>query len=316
DLRTDIYSMGVILYEALSGECPFREEHVGDLIISICTSTAEPLYELRPDLGKEFSDVVERAMARERADRYATAKEMSDALRKSVGKISLASATWGTAVTGSFRPPAMGLAANAAPKSLDNLPRRPLTPIPGSNDPPTEDHQPSRLPEAPLAKAPARRRGWVAIAVGLAVLGTVIGIGVSWPGDDAGDSVGELPAPEVPATVAVSLEGVPEGALVRVDGQTVDGETVEFDVSESLHVIEVAAAGYVTWRIGHRATEGAVYQVELQALPVAEVEDEAGSNMSAAMRTSRRNMRPRGMRRSMQGMPRTMQGGLYRDPGF
>jgi serine/threonine protein kinase len=80
DYRTDIYSMGVVLYESLTGKIPFTSENVGDLIIKIVTGSATPVHELAPSVPRAVSDVVSRAMARLPGDRFLDAAEMQEAL--------------------------------------------------------------------------------------------------------------------------------------------------------------------------------------------------------------------------------------------
>ena len=80
DYRTDLYSMGVVLYESLTGKLPFVSENVGDLIIKIVTGSAPPVHELTPSVPRAVSDVVARAMARLPGDRFLDAAEMQDAL--------------------------------------------------------------------------------------------------------------------------------------------------------------------------------------------------------------------------------------------
>ena len=80
DYRTDLYSMGVVLYEALTGQLPYTSENVGDLIIKIVTGCAKPAHVLVPSVPREISDVVARAMSRQPGDRYRDALEMQEAL--------------------------------------------------------------------------------------------------------------------------------------------------------------------------------------------------------------------------------------------
>lgn len=84
DRRTDIYSMGVILYEALTGCLPYDADHVGDLLIGIAQGGAPPVKRFRPELGSAISDVVEHAMGIERDQRHDDARTMSRALEGAV----------------------------------------------------------------------------------------------------------------------------------------------------------------------------------------------------------------------------------------
>lgn len=81
DARTDIYSLGVVLYELLAGQKAFRGEHLEDIQAAVRAGQARPLLELKPDLSPALARVVERAMALDPAHRYATASELSSALR-------------------------------------------------------------------------------------------------------------------------------------------------------------------------------------------------------------------------------------------
>src|SRR5262249_10262742 len=80
DQRTALDGVGVTLYEALTGRRPYASPHVGDLIMAVAAGGAPPLYDSRPDLGRELSDVVERAMSRDRGDRFPDARSMRTAL--------------------------------------------------------------------------------------------------------------------------------------------------------------------------------------------------------------------------------------------
>jgi serine/threonine-protein kinase len=80
DQRADLYSIGVILYEWLSGRVPYPEENLAELALQVAANTAPALVSLRPDLGHELSSVVAKAMAPEAEQRFASAAELREAL--------------------------------------------------------------------------------------------------------------------------------------------------------------------------------------------------------------------------------------------
>jgi len=82
DARTDLYSMGVILYEMIVGDVPYKDPHFGDLIIKIVQGGAPTVADVVPSVGSEVSELVERSMALKREDRFQDAAEMYDALLK------------------------------------------------------------------------------------------------------------------------------------------------------------------------------------------------------------------------------------------
>ena len=84
DLRTDIYSMGVILYETLSGRLPFESENTGDLIVMIMMEAPTPLGVHRSDLPPALFEVVDKALARDREQRYQDSRAMRWALMQAV----------------------------------------------------------------------------------------------------------------------------------------------------------------------------------------------------------------------------------------
>jgi serine/threonine-protein kinase len=82
DHRTDLYSVGAILYEMLSGRTPYTAEtgEYTEILFKIFTAEPEPLGGLRPDLPEALCAVVHRALVRDRDVRFGSAQEMADAL--------------------------------------------------------------------------------------------------------------------------------------------------------------------------------------------------------------------------------------------
>jgi len=82
DARADVYALGVILYECASGQRPYEAPALPMLSVLIHGGKPVPLADCCPDLPAGFADVVARAMAKNRDDRFATARELGDALAR------------------------------------------------------------------------------------------------------------------------------------------------------------------------------------------------------------------------------------------
>ncbi len=72
DAQADIWSLGVILYELLSGESPFGEGSLAELHVAVLDGAVEPIAQLRQDVPPEVANVVERCMQKEVELRYPT----------------------------------------------------------------------------------------------------------------------------------------------------------------------------------------------------------------------------------------------------
>jgi eukaryotic-like serine/threonine-protein kinase len=85
DHRTDLWSLGVIVYRAIVGEMPFRGEAVGDLLVNICTGEAPAPSSVASDVPAGFDEWVRRALAREPSERFQSAAELADSLASICG---------------------------------------------------------------------------------------------------------------------------------------------------------------------------------------------------------------------------------------
>jgi serine/threonine-protein kinase len=79
DHRSDLWSVGVILYQALTGRTPFVEDEIGAVLVAICTEPIPRPSSIAPDLGPAVDRFFERALAREPSERFQNARELCDA---------------------------------------------------------------------------------------------------------------------------------------------------------------------------------------------------------------------------------------------
>jgi len=80
DGRSDLFAVGVILYQLLTGRSPFEGESVSEVLYKISTQPAEPPSEVHADVSADFDPILERALAKDPDARYQTGQEMLAAL--------------------------------------------------------------------------------------------------------------------------------------------------------------------------------------------------------------------------------------------
>ena len=81
DARCDIYALGVSLYEALAGTVPF-EGNFGEVLLKVATQPTPSLSARCPQVPRELEAAIEKALARDPADRYSSVREFAEALSR------------------------------------------------------------------------------------------------------------------------------------------------------------------------------------------------------------------------------------------
>jgi eukaryotic-like serine/threonine-protein kinase len=119
DARTDVWSLGVLMYQCLSGRVPFQSRNYNALMVEIMTQQHAPLQHLAPTADPELCNLVERCLRKERGERLPTARQVAEGL---------AGVTRRLAQERESRPP------NPRRRATDRIPDS-LTPLPPEQDP-------------------------------------------------------------------------------------------------------------------------------------------------------------------------------------
>lgn len=202
DGRSDLFSVGCILYEMLAGQKAFRGESITALLFKIITEEPPSLRELDPTVSDEMLRIVGKALAKAPENRYQSGRELADDLLaltrpgfvptvRSIDAPTLPPDTPPGDVPTIASPPTVrpeptiGSAATAArpaatastqpaPGAPPPLPPTLLTPSTVRQEAPAASARPPRAPQA-LVSAPARRKGGgTGLIVGLGLAGVLV----------------------------------------------------------------------------------------------------------------------------------------------
>ncbi len=248
DPRADVWAVGVVLYQMLGGKRPFDGENYNEIMGRILMDEPIPLLDLAPEIPVGLVRIVERALAKDRDQRYGTAAEMLEALLEFHAP---SPDEMNTQVIRLLGNRGDGAPAEVDPRFRVLMPDVRLSSAPSGalrlrhSDPMSETQPSGPLPDL-SGRRPSRLR-WVllgVIAVALGSFGLVAGSmildsqrdagdgdGRESPADTAGEAAAEAvpvptaePAgdagPPLPAAVIISFTGLPDGADLTVDGRS------------------------------------------------------------------------------------------------
>jgi serine/threonine-protein kinase len=152
DWRSDVYGLGVILYEMLTGQQPYKADTAGRLMLKHVVEPVPTLDAEALGLPAEWNDLLAFALAKRPQDRYQTAGELSEAVS------ALSAASGGGA---------------GARRSIASTPR-PAPREPGAGDRPAQDESPTIPLPSPSRPFPAPRSMWRLSARMFALIGVLL----------------------------------------------------------------------------------------------------------------------------------------------
>ena len=172
DPRSDLYSLGIVLYEMVSGRPPFNGENPVSIAYKQVHENPQPLNQLVADVPRPFEAIVAKLLAKKPEVRYQTAEEVRDDLRRFrngepvKALVAVMGNTPPPPLAQQPRPPAVG-ATTALPRATG-----PVPPISGAT---TAMPRSGMTGQQPLGQRPANKSGMYAVVGALAIIALVVG---------------------------------------------------------------------------------------------------------------------------------------------
>jgi hypothetical protein len=208
DHRSDLWSLAVIVFQAITGKLPFESEALGDLLVRIIVAPVPMPSSYAPDLPPTFDRWWERASQRDPGARFQSARELGDALALAFGQ------SQGLSVDAGFgTDPGTGnyLAVGAAPHGMTPNPTLANTPQPpyGGTQPfqgmgPTTGATMSRTYDSPVGVPKSRKGMFIGLGAGGLMVVAIAALGISFAlkGKEAPAVATSGSPPSSPTTVA------------------------------------------------------------------------------------------------------------------
>jgi serine/threonine protein kinase len=258
DHRTDIYSLGIVLYEMITGTVPFKGETPYGVIYKHIHEALPLPRNFRPDLPEIVERVVLKALAKSPDQRYDSAGRLAEALREAVA---------------STTPTVAQKSPQASSSPQDDASTRTLL-----KSPPAQETEPMIPPPGPTVaeesgSPPRRSRPAVLITASVLLilagaLAAVLYHGglLRVPGPAPDQARRETPTPARSATLQV--ESTPPAAAIHVDGVHRGVTPTVLDLPPGDHRVRLELAGFDVWEDRVQLVEGGKYPIRVDLKPV------------------------------------------------
>jgi serine/threonine protein kinase len=260
DERADLYAVGTLLYEMVTGRHPFVETNYNKIIVAILTRDPEPPGKFVQGLAPELEGVILKALKKEPYNRFQSAAEFTRELRRLMAEGTVED------IPPVAAPDGAGLQEpTASPQATGHVPLA------------------TSAPPSALSPSVGRRRLWRQAAAAVLVLLIIAlsaavyrAVQVSKPGPGTGARAPSIDgtttasdaAEDAAATWRVTLPGLPEGAAVYVDGVMHPESPLLLEPAEAPRRVRIEADGYEPWEETVAVHADVTLEVEMKPLKV------------------------------------------------
>ena len=224
DGRADVYALGCVVYECLTGTAAFEKDSAVSLMYAHLLEPPPAVTAKRADLPAELDDIIAKAMAKSKEDRYTTPNELAAALHRVLSAVPAQSSDAG---------PVTVVAASRDSEAPATVPQQSRA-VQETAIAPARTHDGDDTPGPTVQPTKSRRTALLvaAVAAGILVLAGVTALVVSLTGDDGGTN-----AAVPPTTTSGSGKGA-DGPLLTVLAPTQVAKTCSAEPAGSPGVLE------------------------------------------------------------------------------